>query len=220
LYYIIQLKQVLADLQAGKKLSSSPPLSAGSACQLAKTEFHGNPPLLFYTKGNKMSDDLFERQVEEAVQKRVSEELSKITSDPRQMVKYYQELLEIERNESRPKVEFFDLVTQSNSWKDMKDICKTNINWAGKPMGRNTMFMMLRMGGVLDKHNHPYQQYVDLGYFKLVETTWKNKNEEIEIGLKTVVSQKGLAFLIKFINKQYFNGENMCHQKGDFNASQ
>ncbi len=64
-------------------------------------------------------------------------------------------------------------------------------------MGRNKLFEFLRKEKVLQKNNVPYQKYVALGYFKLVESSYIKKNREVGIGFKTVAFQKGVDFIIK-----------------------
>jgi len=153
--------------------------------------------------------DLFDEQVEKKVQKRLSEELSKVFENPREMIRMYQKALEqseTENNLLKPKASFYDSVTQSDDWMEMSTAVKT-ITFAGKPIGRNKMFALLRDKGVLrsnDYHmNEPYQQYVDRGYFKIVEMVWASSESENFVGRKTVVSQKGLEFLIKLVNEAY-----------------
>lgn len=96
-----------------------------------------------------------------------------------------------------PKVEFHDAVTQSTDTLDFAQVAKLlNI----PNMGRNKMLLALRERGVLRHDNSPYQQYVDRGYFKLVEVPIK-VNGRIEIKPKPVVFQKGVDFIRKELAK-------------------
>ena len=65
-------------------------------------------------------------------------------------------------------------------------------------MGRNNLFKKLREWGILDEFNHPYQQYVDAGYFKLVENYYMVDENSIVSGT-TYVKQRGLDFIRKKI---------------------
>lgn len=93
--------------------------------------------------------------------------------------------------EQMPKVEFFDDVTGSNDTIDMKEAAKI---LSIKGIGRNKLFEILREKKILDRNNQPYQKYVDLGYFRIIESKWQC-GSDIKITLKTVVFQKGLDFI-------------------------
>jgi anti-repressor protein len=156
-----------------------------------------------------MKEDLFEEQVEQEVQRRMKEELEKIASNPKLVIAAYKKSLEQAEEEIRaaqPKVDFYNSVTISEDWMEMSTAVKS-MEWAGKPIGRNKMFDILRDRGILRSgtfnKNEPYQKYVDLGYFRIVETKWDNKEGEVFIGRKTVVSQKGLDFIIKLVKEAY-----------------
>lgn len=96
--------------------------------------------------------------------------------------------------EQKPKVEFFDDVTGSNDTIDMKEAAKV-LNLKG--IGRNNLFEILRQNKILDRNNQPYQKYVDLGYFRIIESRYSLPTGEVKISLKTVVFQKGLDFIRK-----------------------
>ena len=70
-----------------------------------------------------------------------------------------------------------------------------------KGYGRNNIFQLLRDKKVLDKKNQPYQQYVDRGYFRIIESEYE-VHSDIHIGKTTVVFQKGLEYIIKLIKKE------------------
>ena len=61
-------------------------------------------------------------------------------------------------------------------------------------MGRNKLFSFLRESKILNKRNEPYQEYVDKGYFRQIETSWEH-NGTTHINLKTVVFQKGVDYI-------------------------
>jgi anti-repressor protein len=97
--------------------------------------------------------------------------------------------------ELQPKADFADTVMQADSWVNMAQAAKI-LNFKG--IGRNNLNQILRSKVIFQdtsrNWNNPYQGYVDRGYFKIVEQTYKI-NEENNVSFKTVVSQKGLDFL-------------------------
>jgi anti-repressor protein len=91
----------------------------------------------------------------------------------------------------QPKADFYDAVTQSGSELDMHEVVKIlNLGF-----GRNTMFAKLREAKVLMSDNVPYQEYVDAGYFRLVETSFVKPSGKVSVNTKVVVTQKGVDFL-------------------------
>lgn len=106
-----------------------------------------------------------------------------------------QRLLEAEAKikENAPKVEFYNAVTGSEDTIDMRTVA-TVLNMG---IGRNKIFEVLRDKHVLDRKNMPYQKYIDLGYFRTVETQYTKSDGTNCINIKTVVFQKGLDFIRK-----------------------
>ena len=103
---------------------------------------------------------------------------------------------EIQLIEQAPKVEFFNDVAGSADTIDMKEVAKIlNI----KGIGRNKLFEILREKKILDGNNQPYQEYVDRGYFRIIESRFTLPTGEIKISLKTVVFQKGLDYICKVL---------------------
>ena len=107
------------------------------------------------------------------------------------------QLAEKENKKLKPKADFFDTVTKSPTTIDMSEAAKV-LNLG---IGRNQLFELLRDKGVFRHNNQPYQAYVDRGYFKIIETTY-NVGDKTCIGLKTVVYQRGLAFIKKLYDKR------------------
>lgn len=100
--------------------------------------------------------------------------------------------------EMKPKAEFYDDVTGSTDTIDIGSVAKVlNI----PNMGRNKLFAFLRENKILNRRNEPYQEYVDKGYFRQIETSWEH-NGTTHINLKTVVFQKGLDFIRQTITKK------------------
>ena len=100
--------------------------------------------------------------------------------------------------EMKPKAEFYDDVTGSTDTIDIGSVAKVlNIS----NMGRNKLFAFLRENKILNRRNEPYQEYVDKGYFRQIETSWEHIGTT-HINLKTVVFQKGLDFIRQTIAKK------------------
>lgn len=107
------------------------------------------------------------------------------------------ELLELQK----PKVEFADHVTDSENAIDMGTFAKY-IQKAGIDMGRNTLFRWLRGQGILMENNVPYQRYLDLGWFRVVEMVYSTPNNEYTTP-KTLVTGRGQVALVRYIRKYY-----------------
>jgi len=93
----------------------------------------------------------------------------------------------------KPKADFFDQVTGSSSCFDMADVAKV----CNLGVGRNTLFQFLRDNKILRDNNTPYQQFIDSGYFRVIESKYNKPDGSVHISLKTVVYQKGVDFIIK-----------------------
>ena len=74
-----------------------------------------------------------------------------------------------------------------------------------KNIGRNRLFEFLRNSNVLQSNNIPYQKYIDAGYFRVIESKYITPNGETKISLKTVVFQKGVAYINKLLSKAVEN---------------
>jgi anti-repressor protein len=102
------------------------------------------------------------------------------------------EALEARNREMAPKAEFYDAVAGSQTAMDLGRVAKV-LNFIG--MGRNNLFVFLRNACVLMPDNVPYQEYVDRGYFKVVERRYECKDGTARIGLITLVYQTGIRFI-------------------------
>ncbi|MEP3480784.1 MAG: phage antirepressor KilAC domain-containing protein [Fuerstiella sp.] len=96
--------------------------------------------------------------------------------------------------EDAPKVEFYA----------SPDVCQMAVaaQTAGLEMGRNRLYERLRSDKILitggDRHNLPYQTYVDSGLFVVKESTVVNQTTRISrLCQTTYVTQKGLDWLIR-----------------------
>ena len=95
-----------------------------------------------------------------------------------------------------PKADFYDTVANSETMLSMSEVAKV----LDMGYGRNKIFAILRDKKILDNRNVPYQQYVDRGYFKLVEGSYTNQGNVIVT--KTVyVKQKGIDYIRKLLKE-------------------
>lgn len=95
--------------------------------------------------------------------------------------KQYVKPLELENESMKPKAEFYDIVADSKDTFTMNEVAK-NVNIKG--LGRNKMFAFLRYHKILMSNNDPYQRYVDAGYFRSIQSTWVDKNNDRHIYLR------------------------------------
>lgn len=102
---------------------------------------------------------------------------------------------EIER--LKPAAEFAYQICSS---KDAIDIgnCAKVLN---RSIGRNNLFEFLRNKKILQSDNIPYQKYIDSGYFRVIETKFVIPSGETKISLKTLVLQKGVAYINKLLRE-------------------
>ena len=107
------------------------------------------------------------------------------------------EVLETENNRLRPAANF---AYQLCSSKDTIDIgnCAKVLN---RHIGRNNLFEFLRNKKILQADNIPYQKYIDAGYFRVIESKFVTPNGDTKITFKTVVYQKGVAYINKLLNE-------------------
>lgn len=107
------------------------------------------------------------------------------------------EMLEAKNKELIPKAEFFDAVTDSKTAISIGETAK--VLDAG--IGQNKLFAFLRDNNILKSDNTPYQRYIDMGYFRVIEQKYE-VNGEIRISIKTLVFQKGIDFIRRLLNKR------------------
>lgn len=101
-------------------------------------------------------------------------------------------LAEAKIKELQPKADFFDAVADSKSAIDMAVAAKV---LALPGVGRNKLFEELRRHRVLDQYNRPFQEYVDRGYFRVIEQKYTKPDGSTHINIKTLVYQKGLDYI-------------------------
>ena len=105
--------------------------------------------------------------------------------------------------ELKPKADFYDTVTGSKDCFDIGTVAKV-LNF-GK--GRTTLFRILRDNKILMGGNIPYQEFCDRGYFRVIESQFSKPNGDVCLNKKTVVYQKGIDFIRRFLIKNGFMKE-------------
>lgn len=117
------------------------------------------------------------------------------------------ERLLTQAKENQPKIQAFNELMSSSDSLDFLTFSKII------KIGRTTLFKKLRELKILRKDNTPYQIYVDRGYFKVVESTYRyNESEEVKINYKTIIFSKGQDFIIKLLKNP--TKENPTKAKG------
>ncbi len=96
-----------------------------------------------------------------------------------------------------PKAEFFDQVADSKTAIEIGEAAKV-LNMG---IGRNKLFQFLREQGILMNNNQPYQQYIDRGYFRVIEQKYTKPDGTTHINIKTLVYQRGLDYIRKLLKK-------------------
>ncbi|AQS08350.1 phage antirepressor protein KilAC domain protein [Clostridium saccharobutylicum] len=98
-----------------------------------------------------------------------------------------------------PKTQFYDDVAGAKNSIEMGHVAKL---LGIRGIGRNRLFSLLREKKVLDKNNIPYQQFVDCGFFRVLEQKYTVSNGQTKINIKTMVFQKGVDFIMRKIREQ------------------
>ena len=106
----------------------------------------------------------------------------------------------------KPAAEFAYQICSS---KDAIDIgnCAKVLN---RHIGRNNLFEFLRNRKILQQDNIPYQKYIDSGYFRVIKTKYTIPSGETKISLKTLVLQKGVAYINKLLRELENENKSVC----------
>lgn len=111
------------------------------------------------------------------------------------------DMLRAQLAEAQPAVEFYDQVADSKDAIPIADAARV-LNVAG--VGQNKLFAFLRQRRILQSNqanwNMPYQEYIERGYFRVVENKWQDAKGETRISTKTLVLQKGLDYIRKALS--------------------
>lgn len=104
--------------------------------------------------------------------------------------------------EQKPFVEFADHISQSTNSIDVGTfaniISKKFVN-----VGRTRLFKWLKQNKYLMKDNRPYQQYIDSGYFEVIEQTYKTPYGDVRTSPKTLVTGKGQIYFTEKIKSDF-----------------
>lgn len=95
-----------------------------------------------------------------------------------------------------PKAELADRLTSSSDAIDLGTVARV----LALPYGRNTLFSILRGKKILMADNRPYQEYMDRGYFRVIEEAFE-VNGKTKVSFKTLVYQKGVEYLSKILKE-------------------
>ena len=107
--------------------------------------------------------------------------------------------LEMQNAAMLPKADFYDAVIKSSDTIEMATVAKIlNVG-----IGRNRLFEILREQKVLRDDNTPLQRYVNLGWFKCVESKYTKPDGGVFVNVKTVVYQKGIDGILKLLKEKY-----------------
>lgn len=102
-------------------------------------------------------------------------------------------LKDLELKSQKHKVDLYDTIADKDKTFTMSEVAKL-INYIG--VGRNILFEILRLNGILRGNNEPYQTYVDRGWFKIIITEKGDK-----VVPQTVVYQKGIEKICKLLDE-------------------
>lgn len=185
-------------------------------CEMLGNKLQGEKGILFTAKYverfNQMEEQIKNNKPQISEKDRLL--LNLFSNDPIVVSSSHKKLVELEVKEAttplletieeqKPKAEFYDDVAGSSDAIAMGEVAKV---LKIKGYGRNNLFEFLRNKKVLQRNNQPYQKYIDLGYFRVVETKFNKPNGDIGINIKTLVYQKGLEYIRKLVLKEV--GEN------------
>lgn len=164
-------------------------------CEFIGNKLTGEKGILFtaayVTKFNEMEKQQFK------IPQSYSEALREIAD------KYDQNQKLLAENETlKPKAAFFDAVTDSKDTLDMAQVAKV----LNQGIGRTILFRILREEKVLRHNNEPYQEYIDNGWFRIIEQPYEKPDGSTHISVKTVVYQKGVEGIRKILEKRKSNG--------------
>ena len=109
-------------------------------------------------------------------------------------------LAEEKIEEQKPLVDFANQVTDTTDLIDMKTMAKL-LKDSNIDIGRNRLFEFLRIKKILMKDNQPYQQYVDAGYFKVIEHTYTDFLGQTKTRRQTLVTGKGQIYITKKVKE-------------------
>lgn len=108
------------------------------------------------------------------------------------------QLLEQKMEEDRPFTEHGKIVSNSTDCVDFDEFSK--LTHREFELGRNKLFALLRDKSILKKGNIPYQRYINLGLFKVIQVN-KESPYGIKTFSKTIITGKGQSTLIGLLKQ-------------------
>ena len=100
--------------------------------------------------------------------------------------------LKRENDEMKPKALTYDKFLSASGWQTITEAA----NVLG--IGRNNLFLKLRQMNILKQNNTPYQEYLDRGYFKVIDKPITIGEDVINKPL-TLVNAKGIEYISKLL---------------------
>lgn len=111
--------------------------------------------------------------------------------------------LELKIEKQKPLVEFAEQVSQASNAIAVGDfaklICDEGIN-----IGQNKLFEWLRQNGFLMGDNMPFQEYINRGYFKVIQQSFKTPYG-VKTNTKTLITGKGQIYFCEKLRKEFNN---------------
>ena len=123
------------------------------------------------------------------------------------------EALDAQNREMAPKAEFYDAVAKCSTAIDLGRVAKI-LNFIG--IGRNNLLAFLRSTRILMPDNVPYQEYIDRGYFRLIERRYETPDGETHISTVTMAYQSGIGFIRKKLMEAGYKQAEQCRQSALF----
>lgn len=107
------------------------------------------------------------------------------------------EKLEAENRQMKPKAEAYDVFLTGENCQSVGAVAKA------LGTGQNRLFAFLREKKILidggERHNLPYQRYIDAGYFRVKETS-VTMGDKVINKCQTLVTSKGVAYISRLLH--------------------
>lgn len=104
--------------------------------------------------------------------------------------------LEAENAALKPKAAFYDAVGDAQNALTFSEAARL----LGIPgVGQNKLFEILRDRKILMKNNLPYQEYMNRGYFRVVEQVYEKGDGTVMTGMKPLIEQPGLDYIRRLL---------------------
>jgi len=106
--------------------------------------------------------------------------------------------IQAERDRLKPKADTMDALMATDTALPIGSVAKALHKDFG--IGRNRLFRFLRNRGLLMANNEPKQEYLNRGYFRVVERRFE-VNGEMRVGTQTLVYQKGVNYIARLLRE-------------------